>query len=318
VTGSRGAPTEAEARPAATVVLLRPGAAGLEVLLTQRPSSMRFGADLFVFPGGRVEAGESAAEAAARETLEETGIRVDSTGLVPMTRWVTPYGLPIRFDTRFFGVIVPPGTDVAGASDEIAAWRWLGATAALEAMVAGELSMWQPTIVTLQQLEGIGDLAALRVAFGPAAHGADARPGRRFETAWSGGIEGRAGASAVIGRRRWVVVDPGDPTSATIDAVQAAATGAGAIVTGVLVTDIDPERHAGVEMFARGLGLPVAGPPGSDGLVPYPVTELPAGAAVPWADEAVIVEVDPAAEPGVAPRRWADRAARLRLSGPVG
>jgi 8-oxo-dGTP pyrophosphatase MutT (NUDIX family) len=40
-----------EARPAATVVLLRPGRAGLEVLLTQRPSTMAFAGDMHVFPG---------------------------------------------------------------------------------------------------------------------------------------------------------------------------------------------------------------------------------------------------------------------------
>jgi glyoxylase-like metal-dependent hydrolase (beta-lactamase superfamily II)/8-oxo-dGTP pyrophosphatase MutT (NUDIX family) len=41
--------------PAATVVLLRPGRLGLEVLLTRRPSSMAFAADMHVFPGGRVD-----------------------------------------------------------------------------------------------------------------------------------------------------------------------------------------------------------------------------------------------------------------------
>ena len=46
-------------RPAATVVLLRRGRAGLEVLLTRRPASMAFAPDMHVFPGGRVDAGDA-------------------------------------------------------------------------------------------------------------------------------------------------------------------------------------------------------------------------------------------------------------------
>jgi glyoxylase-like metal-dependent hydrolase (beta-lactamase superfamily II)/8-oxo-dGTP pyrophosphatase MutT (NUDIX family) len=68
--------------PAATVVLLRPGPDGPEILLTQRPSSMTFAGDLFVFPGGRIDPGDadtfpgtSAFEVAAiRELFEEAGV----------------------------------------------------------------------------------------------------------------------------------------------------------------------------------------------------------------------------------------------------
>jgi 8-oxo-dGTP pyrophosphatase MutT (NUDIX family) len=48
----------AEPRPAATVVLLRPAPddlPGAEILLTRRPPTMAFAADLDVFPGGRVD-----------------------------------------------------------------------------------------------------------------------------------------------------------------------------------------------------------------------------------------------------------------------
>src|SRR4051812_30841012 len=44
--------------PAATVVLLRPSSAGPEVLLTRRPTTMAFAADVEVFPGGRVDDGD--------------------------------------------------------------------------------------------------------------------------------------------------------------------------------------------------------------------------------------------------------------------
>ena len=42
-------------RPASTVVLLRPGPDGAEVLLTHRPATMAFGPGLHVFPGGALE-----------------------------------------------------------------------------------------------------------------------------------------------------------------------------------------------------------------------------------------------------------------------
>jgi len=44
-----------EPKPAATVVLMRAGAAGPEVLLGRRPPSMAFAPDVHVFPGGRVD-----------------------------------------------------------------------------------------------------------------------------------------------------------------------------------------------------------------------------------------------------------------------
>ena len=44
-----------EAVDAATIVLLRDGAAGLEALLMRRPDSMAFAPGMHVFPGGRVD-----------------------------------------------------------------------------------------------------------------------------------------------------------------------------------------------------------------------------------------------------------------------
>lgn len=44
-----------EPRRAATVVLIRPGPDGPEVLLTHRPASMAFAGDMHVFPGGAVD-----------------------------------------------------------------------------------------------------------------------------------------------------------------------------------------------------------------------------------------------------------------------
>jgi ADP-ribose pyrophosphatase YjhB (NUDIX family) len=279
---------------------------------------------MYVFPGGRLEAGETAATAAVRETAEETGIEVDPAALVPLTRWVTPLGLPSRFDARFFGALVPAGTDIRHASEEVAGRAWLRPTAALEAMAAGRLAMWQPTVITLQQLEPITDAEELAVAFAPSPDRrrpfSDAGPSERsIPTSWLAGIEGRHGLTRLVGREAWVVVNPGDPTDAAFDAAVAAATTAGATLAGIVVEDLAPEHHAGVELFARGLGLAVAGPPGANAICPYEVLELADGDVVPFGDEPipveVVAEVVVAADSTSGPTpRWADRAGRLRLA----
>ena len=59
-----------EPRLAATVVLLRRGAGRAEVLLTRRPSSMAFAADMHVFPGGRLDPGDSDAALVERAATD--------------------------------------------------------------------------------------------------------------------------------------------------------------------------------------------------------------------------------------------------------
>jgi 8-oxo-dGTP pyrophosphatase MutT (NUDIX family) len=79
--------------PAATLILMRPAAAGPpELLMMERAETMAFAAGALVFPGGRIEADDhetarryrSWADAAARiaairETIEETGIAAAMT-----------------------------------------------------------------------------------------------------------------------------------------------------------------------------------------------------------------------------------------------
>ncbi len=66
------------------VVLNRGG----EVLMAQRPSG-KIAAGYWEFPGGKIEAGESAATALARELDEELGIQLGSS--VPLIDFVQPY-----------------------------------------------------------------------------------------------------------------------------------------------------------------------------------------------------------------------------------
>jgi 8-oxo-dGTP pyrophosphatase MutT (NUDIX family) len=61
-------------RPAATVVLIRPGSSGdstggSEVLLTLRPATMAFAGDMYVFPGGAVDPVDADARLGARSAM---------------------------------------------------------------------------------------------------------------------------------------------------------------------------------------------------------------------------------------------------------
>lgn len=57
--------------------LVRPGAAGAELLIAQRPPG-KWQAGRWEFPGGKIEPRESAREAVERELLEELGVKVRS------------------------------------------------------------------------------------------------------------------------------------------------------------------------------------------------------------------------------------------------
>src|SRR5450631_4801953 len=70
-------------RQAATVILLRGGDGGLEVLLARRNPAARFMGGAWVFPGGAVSPGDGDGEtglraAAVRELREEAGIGLPS------------------------------------------------------------------------------------------------------------------------------------------------------------------------------------------------------------------------------------------------
>lgn len=85
------------------------------------------GEDSWSEPGGKVEPGESFAEAARRETLEETGVTVDITGVLevhPVTHISTDDGVPIVSP-----IVIFTGTYRSGSPERTpgeiaeAAWR---------------------------------------------------------------------------------------------------------------------------------------------------------------------------------------------------
>ena len=144
------------ARPAASVIVLREGPRGPEVLLVQRNPAQRFMGGAWVFPGGAVhdEDGEPA-EAGRRELAEEAGLELaDTKGFVPFSRWITPEEAKIRFDTCFYITEAPPGAEAKCDGRECVDLRWLRPADALEAYDRGQLSLVFPTIKHLEELAG--------------------------------------------------------------------------------------------------------------------------------------------------------------------
>jgi ADP-ribose pyrophosphatase YjhB (NUDIX family) len=126
--------------PVAGALIVRDG----RVLLTRRADDVPRGASLWAYPGGFVEAGETAEEAALREAFEEVGLHVRLTGLVaapyaerdPST-FIVSYQAEAEGEPR-------PGPEVAEA-------RWF----APDEIPWGELA-FETTAAALRDLIAVG------------------------------------------------------------------------------------------------------------------------------------------------------------------
>ena len=142
--------------PAASVIVLRD--APLEVLLLRRNDASSFVPGAWVFPGGAIEDGESPAVAAARETFEEAGLQLDPDELVLTSRWITPEGIPKRFDTCFFLARVARDAHVTIDGREIVESIWLTPA---DALARKDLKLVFPTIRNLEALTAFESVEAL-------------------------------------------------------------------------------------------------------------------------------------------------------------
>ena len=165
-------------RAAASTLVLRDGALGIEVLMVKRSTSATFMPGSYVFPGGAVDAadadasidepalperigrvtgiGERAgayAAAALRECREECALDLGSTRVLqPWARWVTPLGLPKRFDTVFFVAPAPAGQVPRPDEGETTTLEWIAPQAALAAQGAGAFQMEFATVAIQRSL----------------------------------------------------------------------------------------------------------------------------------------------------------------------
>jgi 8-oxo-dGTP pyrophosphatase MutT (NUDIX family) len=185
-----GHAAEVEARPAASTIVLRRHP--FEILFLRRSSASTFVPDAWIFPGGAVDpvdrlvGGEEELSilkaCAARELFEEAGIWIgpelddaetwrarlldepgafaelsrisppDLERLVWTSRWVTPVGIPKRYDTWFFLLEVEDASEATAEHREGVEVRWLAPAEALRLHGEGAFSMVFPTIRNLQAL----------------------------------------------------------------------------------------------------------------------------------------------------------------------
>jgi 8-oxo-dGTP pyrophosphatase MutT (NUDIX family) len=145
---------------AATVVVARTGANGLEVLMLHKHTGHAFGG-MWVFPGGRVDPDdpggnelERARHAAVREAAEEASIVVAAEDLVAFAHWTPPPEAPRRFATWFFLVEARHGHEVVVDGGEIADHAWVRPSEALERQGRGEIELAPPTWISLHGLLG--------------------------------------------------------------------------------------------------------------------------------------------------------------------
>jgi 8-oxo-dGTP pyrophosphatase MutT (NUDIX family) len=174
-----------DARPAATVIVLRAQGSAFEVLLLRRHDQVAFMAGAHVFPGGRVDDHDHAAEtastdqwprhfsdlsvgeektyrnAAVREVREEANVEILSSSLLPFAHWVTPSIEIRRFDTRFFLARMPQGQEARHDNHEMTAQAWLTPAEALDRARTGSILLPPPTWTTLRQLEPFSSIDAI-------------------------------------------------------------------------------------------------------------------------------------------------------------
>ena len=192
---------DSEPRPAATVVVVRPGTGGVEVLMLRRGPKSRFGAGFAVFPGGSIDPTddelaarwfgtpeERARACGVRELIEEAGLALTANGVVAaatehegivsvddappelkhlpeIARWVTPNVLAKRFDARFFGVGAPRGLDPRPDGLEIDRAWWAPPTGVLGEYTLWESLMWPTynTLMVLAECRSVDDVLSLRM-----------------------------------------------------------------------------------------------------------------------------------------------------------
>lgn len=149
--------------PGATVVPLRDGPDGLEVLMIERAAALAYGG-MWAFPGGRVDAADDdpsapddevarARRAAVREAEEEVGLRFPAAALVPYSHWTGGSGQGRRYAAWYFLAPAPAG-DVVLDQTECLAHRWIRPADAVAGRDRGEIPVVAPTWMTLHSLAG--------------------------------------------------------------------------------------------------------------------------------------------------------------------
>ncbi len=169
-------------RLASTAIALRADSGDMEVLMVRRNPDMAFGG-MWTFPGGAIDPDDgpipaiidesdhdwaddalvaTAANAAVRETREETALICGPEDLTWFSHWIPPRrpGLK-RFATWFFVTDRLTGHLELDLRENSAA-RWIRPADALEEQAGGDFPLAVPTWVTLEDLARHDSPAAVR------------------------------------------------------------------------------------------------------------------------------------------------------------
>lgn len=95
------------------------------------------------------------------DVIRLRGLKIAVEKLVFFSRWITPVGLPRRYDTHFFVAAAPEQQIAVPDGQEAIDHIWLAPLDALERGRRGELPLSLPTISTLQDIAAFETTAAL-------------------------------------------------------------------------------------------------------------------------------------------------------------
>jgi 8-oxo-dGTP pyrophosphatase MutT (NUDIX family) len=89
------------------------------------------------------------------------GLRLATDRLLYFGHWITPVGVPRRYDTRFFLAIAPGGQEAQHDNHETVAHAWVRPQEALDLCAKEMLNMRFPTIKTLERFAACSTAAEL-------------------------------------------------------------------------------------------------------------------------------------------------------------
>ena len=91
-------------------------------------------------------------ELSFRDVLHQEQLEIALEDLVPFAHWITPQGLPKRFDTRFYLAVAPEHQLASHGGREVVSSVWLTPQQALDQAKAKRLTIIFPTLMNLNKL----------------------------------------------------------------------------------------------------------------------------------------------------------------------